>query len=111
MWITHRLSSIVRFQGVGWSHDQRNTGIPASELLKLNHGLGPLAPQLPKGRNDDAPYQQAPNHLSYSPRPWQWGCNFVFAAFYQDAVDTGKMWEILDWFMAAAVLISLGGLV
>ena len=35
------------------------------------------------------------------------GLHFVFAAFYQDAVDTGKMWEILDWFMAAAVLISL----
>ena len=33
--------------------------------------------------------------------------HFVFSAFYQDAVDLEKVWNIVNWFMAFAVLISL----
>ena len=33
--------------------------------------------------------------------------HFVFEPFYADAVDTGQVWNTLDWFMAAGVLITL----
>lgn len=33
--------------------------------------------------------------------------HFIFASFYRDAVDTGQLWNILNWFMAVAVLVTL----
>ena len=33
--------------------------------------------------------------------------HFIFLSFYQDSVDPNQVWEILDWFMAFAVLVTL----
>lgn len=33
--------------------------------------------------------------------------HFIFSAFYPDSVDIGQVWDILDWFMAFAVLVTL----
>ena len=33
--------------------------------------------------------------------------HFIFSAFYSDSVDAGQVWDILDWFMAFAVLVTL----
>ena len=33
--------------------------------------------------------------------------HFIFLAFYQDSVDPNQVWEILDWFMAFAVVVAL----
>ena len=33
--------------------------------------------------------------------------HFVFEAFYEDVVDTGQVWDIIDWFMAVALLAVL----
>ncbi|MXY21600.1 MAG: hypothetical protein F4Y49_09750 [Dehalococcoidia bacterium] len=33
--------------------------------------------------------------------------HFIFSTFYPDSVDVGQVWDILDWFMAFAVLVTL----
>ena len=33
--------------------------------------------------------------------------HFIFSSFYPDSVDANQVWEILDWFMAFAVLATL----
>ena len=33
--------------------------------------------------------------------------HFMFSTFYPDSVDVGQVWDILDWFMAFAVLVTL----
>ena len=33
--------------------------------------------------------------------------HFIFSAFYPDNVDVDQVWDILDWFMAFAVLVTL----
>ena len=33
--------------------------------------------------------------------------HFIFSAFYEDSVDVDQVWDILDWFMAFAVLVTL----
>ncbi len=33
--------------------------------------------------------------------------HFVFAPFYTEAVDVEFVWDILDWFMAPAIVIAL----
>ena len=33
--------------------------------------------------------------------------HLVFSAFYEDAVDVGQIWNVLNWFMAAALLVTL----
>ena len=33
--------------------------------------------------------------------------HFIFSPFYADMVDVGLVWDILDWFMAFAVLFTL----
>ena len=35
------------------------------------------------------------------------GIHFVFGSLYQDAVDVIGVWAVLDWFMAAGILIAL----
>ena len=35
------------------------------------------------------------------------GIHFVFGSLYQDAVDVIGVWSVLDWFMAAGILIAL----
>lgn len=33
--------------------------------------------------------------------------HFILSPFYGDAVDTGSIWNVLNWIMAAGVLIAL----
>lgn len=33
--------------------------------------------------------------------------HFVLTPFYEDVVDTGKMWDIINWFMAVGVILTL----
>ena len=33
--------------------------------------------------------------------------HFIFSAFYPESVDVDQVWDILDWFMAFAVLVTL----
>ena len=33
--------------------------------------------------------------------------NFVFAPFYEDALDVESVWSVLNWFMAFAVVVAL----
>ena len=33
--------------------------------------------------------------------------HFLFSHFYPDDIDTGAIWNILNWFMAASILIAL----
>ncbi len=33
--------------------------------------------------------------------------HFIFTPFYPDGVDVGLVWDILNWFMAFAVLVTL----
>ena len=33
--------------------------------------------------------------------------HFIFLSFYQDSVNPNQVWEILDWFMAFAVVVAL----
>ena len=33
--------------------------------------------------------------------------HFVFTPFYEDAVDTGQMWDVINWFMAVGVILTL----
>ena len=33
--------------------------------------------------------------------------HFIFSAFYMDSVDSNQVWEILNWFMAFAILVAL----
>ena len=33
--------------------------------------------------------------------------HFVFAPFYEDLVDTGRMWDVVNWFMAVGVILTL----
>ena len=33
--------------------------------------------------------------------------HFIFTPFYPDSVDVGLVWNILNWFMAFAVLVTL----
>ena len=35
------------------------------------------------------------------------GFHYVFSSFYQEAIDTGLIWEYLDWLMAISVSIAL----
>ena len=34
--------------------------------------------------------------------------HFVFTPFYEDLVDTGRMWDIINWFMAVGVILTFG---
>ncbi len=33
--------------------------------------------------------------------------HFMFTPFYPDSVDVSEIWDILDWFMAAAMAVTL----
>ena len=33
--------------------------------------------------------------------------HFIFSTFYPDSVDVGQVWDVLDWFMAFAVVVTL----
>ena len=33
--------------------------------------------------------------------------HFIFTPFYQDTMDIGRMWTVLNWFMAVAAVIAL----
>lgn len=33
--------------------------------------------------------------------------HFVFTPFYEDLVDTAQMWDVINWFMAAGVILTL----
>ena len=33
--------------------------------------------------------------------------HFIFSSFYTDSVNPNQVWEILDWFMAFAVVVAL----
>ena len=33
--------------------------------------------------------------------------HFLFSTFYADSVDVGQVWDILDWFMAFGVAVTL----
>ncbi len=33
--------------------------------------------------------------------------HFLFSTFYADSVDVGEVWDILDWFMAFGVVVTL----
>ena len=33
--------------------------------------------------------------------------HFVFTPFYQDTMDIGRMWFVLNWFMAVAAVVAL----
>ena len=33
--------------------------------------------------------------------------HFVLTPFYEDVVDTGKMWDVINWFMAVGVILTL----
>ena len=35
------------------------------------------------------------------------GIHFVFGSLYGDAVDAVGVWAVLDWFMAAGILVAL----
>ena len=33
--------------------------------------------------------------------------HFILTPFYQDIMDIGRMWNVLNWFMAVAAVIAL----
>lgn len=33
--------------------------------------------------------------------------HFVLTPFYEEVVDTGRMWDIINWFMAVGVILTL----
>lgn len=33
--------------------------------------------------------------------------HFVFTPFYEDLVDTLSIWQVLNWFMAVGILLTL----
>ena len=33
--------------------------------------------------------------------------HFVFTPFYEELVNTGRMWDIINWFMAVGVILTL----
>jgi hypothetical protein len=33
--------------------------------------------------------------------------HFIFDPFYEDAVNTGRMWNVVNWFMAFGVVVAL----
>ena len=33
--------------------------------------------------------------------------HFMFSSFYRELVDTGAIWDVLNWFMAVALVVAL----